>query len=104
MLNLAVGSEVNFDGVNGLYKYCLHQLHFLIFGLNGVFGNGGMDSMYQEMLDQVRTELSQLGVSLPKPNLTTANILKSIAEIEVERALNSAIFKPENPLIRKFDA
>ena len=72
--------------------------------LNGVFGNGGMDSMYQEMLDKVRTELSQLGVSLPEPNLTTAKILKSIAEIEVERALNSAQFKPQNPVIQQFDA
>ncbi len=72
--------------------------------LNGVFGNGGMDSMYQEMLDRVRTELSLLGVSLPEPNLTTAKILKSIAEIEVERALNSAQFKPQNPVIQQFDA
>ncbi|NJM18569.1 MAG: tetratricopeptide repeat protein [Richelia sp. SM1_7_0] len=72
--------------------------------LNGVFGNGGMDSMYQEMLVQVRTELSQLGVSLPKPNLTTAKILNSIAEIEVERALNSVNYNPQHPVIRKFDA
>ncbi|NJM19066.1 MAG: tetratricopeptide repeat protein [Richelia sp. RM2_1_2] len=72
--------------------------------LNGVFGNGGMDSMYQEMLDQVRTELSQLGVSLPEPNLTTAKILKSIAEIEVQRALNSAMYNPQHPIIVKFDA
>ena len=72
--------------------------------LNGVFGNGGMEPMSQEMLDKVRTELSQLGVSLPEPNLTTAKILKSIAEIEVERALNSVRLNPQHPVIRKFDA
>ncbi|WP_414623260.1 tetratricopeptide repeat protein [Calothrix sp. CCY 0018] len=72
--------------------------------LNGVFGNGGMDSMNQEMFDTVRTELSQLGVKLPEPDLTTANILKSIAEMEVERALNSVKYNPQHPTIRQFDA
>lgn len=72
--------------------------------LNGVFGNGHMNSINEKMLDKVRTELSQLGVSLPAPQLTTANILKSIAEIEVERALNSARFNPQNPTIQHLDA
>ncbi|MGB6296182.1 MAG: tetratricopeptide repeat protein [Rivularia sp. (in: cyanobacteria)] len=72
--------------------------------LNGVFGNGYMEPMYQEMLGKVRTELSQLGVSLPEPNFTTAKILKSITEIEVERALNSVKYNPQHPEIRKFDA
>ena len=71
---------------------------------NMVFAISGIDPMYQEMIDKVRTELSQLGVSVPEPDLATAKILKSIAEIEVERALNLAKFKPQNPLIRKFDA
>ena len=70
---------------------------------NMVFAISGIDPMYQEMMDKVRTELSQLGVSVPEPDLATAKILKSIAEIEVERALNLAKFKPQNPLIRKFD-
>ncbi len=72
--------------------------------LNGVFGNGYMEPMYQEMLGQVRTELSQLEVSLPEPNFTTANILKSIAEIEIERALNSVRYSPQHPIIVQFDA
>ncbi|MBE9213782.1 tetratricopeptide repeat protein [Plectonema cf. radiosum LEGE 06105] len=71
---------------------------------NMVFAISGIDPMYQEMIDKVRTELSQLGVSVPEPDLATAKILKSIAEIEVERALNLAKFKLQNPLIRKFDA
>lgn len=72
--------------------------------LNGVFGNGGMQPIYQERLDKVRTELSQLRVSLREPNLTTANILKSIAEIQVEKAINSAKLSPQHPMIRQFDA
>lgn len=71
--------------------------------LNGVFGNGGMQPIYHKRLDRVRTELSQLGVSLPQPLLTTANILKSIAEIQVERAINSARLSPQHPMIRDFD-
>ncbi len=71
--------------------------------LNGVFGNGGMQPMYQERLDKVRTELSQLGVLLSEPDLTTADILKSIAEIEVEKAINSARLSPEHPMIQDFD-
>ncbi|MGB6296183.1 MAG: tetratricopeptide repeat protein [Rivularia sp. (in: cyanobacteria)] len=71
--------------------------------LNGVFGNGGMQPMYKKKLDKVRTELSQLGVSLPEPNLTTADILKSIAEIEVEKAINSARLSPQHPMIRDFE-
>lgn len=71
---------------------------------NMVFAISGIDPMYQEMIDKVRTELSQLGVSVPEPDLATAKILKSIAELEVERALNLARFKPQTPLIRKFDA
>lgn len=70
---------------------------------NGVNGNGSMNSITLNKLDKIRTELSQLGVSLPEPNLTTANILKSIAEIEVERALNSARLTPQHPMIRDFD-
>ncbi len=72
--------------------------------LNGVFANGGMNSLNEKELNKVRTELSQLGVSLPEPNLTTAKILKSIAEIQVERALNLANYNPQHPLIKKFDA
>ena len=71
--------------------------------LNGVYGNGGMQPMYQERLDKVRTELSQLGESLPEPNLTTADILKSIAKIEVEKAINSARLSPQHPMIQDFD-
>jgi tetratricopeptide (TPR) repeat protein len=71
--------------------------------LNGVFGNGAMDSMNKENLTKVRTELSQLGVLLPEPNLTTTNILKSIAEIEVNRALNLARYNPQHPTIQHFD-
>ena len=40
-----------------------------------------MQPMYQERLDRVRNKLSQLGVSVPDPDFTTANIVKSIAEI-----------------------
>ncbi len=74
--------------------------------LNGVFGNGDMGDMNptnQDTLNKVRTELSQLGVLLPEPNLTTANILKSIAEIEVNRALNLARYNPQHPTIQHFD-
>lgn len=72
--------------------------------LNGVFGNGGMDSQYEKMLDEVRKELSRLGVRLPPPQLGTRNILQSIAKIEVERALNLARLKPQHPTIKLFDA
>ncbi len=72
--------------------------------LNGVFGNGGMDSQYEKMLDEVRKELSRLGVTLPPPQLATRNILQSIAKIEVERALNLARLKPQHPTIKQFDA
>jgi tetratricopeptide (TPR) repeat protein len=72
--------------------------------LNGVFGNGVMDSQYEKMLDEVRKELSRLGVTLPPPQLTTRNILQSIAKIEVERALNLARLKPQHPTIKQFDA
>ncbi len=71
---------------------------------NMVFAISGIDSMYQEMMDKVRTELSQLGVSVPEPDLTTAKILKSIAEVEVERALNSVNYNPQHPMIQQFDA
>lgn len=71
--------------------------------LNGFFGNGDMNPMNQNMLDKVRTELSQLGVLLPEPNLTTANILKSIAKMEVERSLNLSRYTSQNPVIIKFD-
>ncbi|WP_414623259.1 hypothetical protein [Calothrix sp. CCY 0018] len=70
---------------------------------NGVNGNGQMNNITLNELDKVRTELSQLGVSLPEPDLTTANILESIAEIEVERAINSARLTPQHPMIRDFD-
>lgn len=72
--------------------------------LNGVFGTGMMDARYQEMLDKVRIELSQLGVSLPTPQLTTRRTLDAIAKMEVERALSLARFEPQNPVIGKFDA
>lgn len=74
--------------------------------LNGVFGNGDMgdmNPMNQDMLNKVRTELSQLGVLLPEPNLTTAYILKSIAKMEVERSLNLSRYTSQNPVIIKFD-
>jgi tetratricopeptide (TPR) repeat protein len=71
--------------------------------LNGVFGNGAMNPMNQGNLTKVRTELSQLGVLLPDTNLTTANILKSIAKIEVNRALNLPNFNPQQPTIQHFD-
>ena len=72
--------------------------------LNAVFGNGSMGSITKKELDKVRTELSRLGVSLPEPDLTTAKILKSIAEIEVERALNSVDYTSQHPIIIKLDA
>jgi|GEM_PF-4390787 len=50
-----------------------------------------MDSEYEKMLDEVRKELSHLGVTLPSPQLTTRSILQSIAKIEVEKALNLAM-------------
>ncbi|KJH70143.1 tetratricopeptide repeat protein [Aliterella atlantica] len=71
--------------------------------LNGVFGTGMMDARYQEMLDTVRTELSQLGVSLPAPQLTTRRTLDAIAKMEVERALSLARLEPQDPVIGKFD-
>ncbi len=71
--------------------------------LNGVFGNGHMEGISKERLDKVRTILSQLGVSLPEPNLTTADILKSIAKIEVEKAINSARLSPQHPMIQDFE-
>ncbi len=70
--------------------------------LNGVFGNGYMEGISKERLDKVRAELSQLGESLPGPNLTTADILKSIAKIEVEKAINSARLSPQHPMIQYF--
>lgn len=73
-------------------------------GLNGVFGNGMMDARSQEMLDKVRTELSQLGVSLPAPQLTTRRTLEAITKMEVERALSLARLKPQTPSIVKLDA
>lgn len=72
--------------------------------LNGVFGTGMMDARYQEMLDKVRSELSQLGVSLPAPQLTTRRTLEAIAKMEVARALNLARYTLENPSMGKFDA
>lgn len=72
--------------------------------LNGVFGTGMMDARYQEILDKVRTELSQLGVSLPAPQLRTRRTLEAIAKMEVVRALNLARYTPQNPAIGKFDA
>lgn len=72
--------------------------------LNGVFGTGAMDARYQEMLGTVRIELSQLGVSLPAPQLTTRRTLEAIASIEVERALSLVKFEPQNPVIGEFDA
>jgi tetratricopeptide (TPR) repeat protein len=71
--------------------------------LNGVYGNGHMEGISKERLDKVRTELSKLGVSLPEPDLTTADILKSIAQIEVEKAINSARLSPQHPMIQDFE-
>jgi tetratricopeptide (TPR) repeat protein len=72
--------------------------------LNGVFGTGMMDARYQEMLDKVRIELSQLGVSLPEPQLTTRRTLDAITQMEVARALNLAKYTLHSPVIGKFDA
>lgn len=71
--------------------------------LDGVFGTGHMDSVNQNMLDKTRNELSRLGVNISVPQITTGTILKSIAKIEVERALTLANFKPQYPMIRDFD-
>lgn len=71
--------------------------------LNGVFGTGPMDSPYEKMLDEVRKELSRLGLTLPPPQLATRSILQSIAKIEVERALNLARYTSDSPVIKKFD-
>ena len=75
----------------------------LLQDLNGVNGNGLMDSGTKKTLNKVRTELSKLGVSLPEPQFETANILQKIAKMEVERALNLARLKPQHPLIRDLD-
>lgn len=72
--------------------------------LNGVFGNGHMDSSNQEILDKLRKEVSQMGVSLPAPDLTTRIALQSIATKEVERALELARFKPQHPGIEQLNA
>ncbi|MBW4598892.1 MAG: tetratricopeptide repeat protein [Calothrix sp. FI2-JRJ7] len=72
--------------------------------LNGVFGNGHMDSEKQEILQEIRKEVSQMGVSLPAPDLTTRLTLQTIAKKEVELALESARFKPQHPIIEQFDA
>ena len=72
--------------------------------LNGVFANGHMDSSNQEILDKLRKEVSQMGVSLPAPDLTTRLTLQSIAKKEVERALELARFQPQAPVIEQFDA
>ncbi|KAB8317918.1 tetratricopeptide repeat protein [Tolypothrix campylonemoides VB511288] len=72
--------------------------------LDGVFGTGMMDARYQEMLDKVRNELSNMGIDTPAPQITTGIILQSIAKIEVERALNLARFIPQAPTIQHFDA
>ena len=72
--------------------------------LNGVFGTGMMDAGYREMLDKVRTELSQLDVSLPAPQLITRRTLEAISKMEVERALSLARFEPQAPVIGEFDA
>ncbi len=72
--------------------------------LNGVFATGGMESTNEEMLNQVRNELSQLGVFLAAPQLTTRQTLYAIAKMEVDRALTLATFKPQHPTIHHFDA
>jgi hypothetical protein len=63
-----------------------------------------MDTGNQEMLDKVRNELSRMGVDTPAPQITTGTILKSIAKIEVGRALNLARFEPQHSTIQHFDA
>ncbi|MEO0839950.1 MAG: tetratricopeptide repeat protein [Cyanobacteria bacterium J06643_5] len=64
--------------------------------LNGVYGNGHMEGISKENLIKVRTELLQLGVTLPDPNFSTAKILKSIAQIEIERALSLVNYNPQH--------
>lgn len=73
-------------------------------GLNGVFGNGLMDEQYEKMFDEVRKELSRLGVSQAPPQLNTRSILQSITKIEVERALNLTKYTSQHPMIQKLDA
>ncbi|MBD6616111.1 tetratricopeptide repeat protein [Komarekiella sp. 'clone 1'] len=72
--------------------------------VDGVYGNGPMDTINEEMLDKVRNELSSMGVDISVPQITTGTILKSIAKVEVERALNLARFEPQHPTIQHFDA
>jgi tetratricopeptide (TPR) repeat protein len=71
--------------------------------LNGVFGNGHMESNNQEKLDKIRSELSQIGVSLPVPQLKTRELLQSIPKLEVERAVELSRYSPQHPIIQKFD-
>ncbi len=71
--------------------------------LDGVFGTGHMDDRNQQMLDQTRKELANLGVAVTIPEVTTGSILRTIANTEVERALNLATFISSHPKIKHFD-
>lgn len=90
------------DKENAIENYKIAEI-ILQQHLNGVFGNGHMEGISKEKFAEVRTELSQLGVSLSEPDLTTAEILKSIAKIEVEKAINSARLSPQHPMIQDFE-
>lgn len=71
--------------------------------VDGVFGTGHMDDRNQQMLAQVRNELTNLGVEVTIPKTTTGDILRTIADLEVERALNLARFMSQHPQILYFD-
>ncbi|WP_313937721.1 tetratricopeptide repeat protein [Anabaena azotica] len=71
--------------------------------LDGIFGTGHMDDRNQQMLTQVRNELANLGVAVTIPKTTTGSILRTIANTEVERALNLARLQSQNPVIQHFD-
>lgn len=71
---------------------------------DGVFHTGMMDTRYEQMLDQVRNELSSMGVAVTVPKTTTGNILRTIAKTEVERALNLARLQSQHPTVKNFDA
>jgi tetratricopeptide (TPR) repeat protein len=70
---------------------------------DGVFGTGHMDDRNQQMLDQTRKELTNMGVAVTIPKVTTGSILRTIATTEVERALNLATFISSDPKIQYFD-
>jgi len=71
--------------------------------LDGVFGTGHMDDRNQQMLNQVRNELANLGVAVTIPEVTTGSILRTIANTEVERALNLAKLQSQHPVVQNLD-